>query len=251
MKLFFVWVMLCCGLVSLAQERTLKEGNYPNGKIRYRGYFVNGQPDGKVTHYYPDGKVKAEMNHRGETVDAVLFSKNGDLTTAGAYVNKQKEGEWLYKKGSRVIQKEYYKQNKPDGVSERYNAAGQLIEKKSWKAGRLDGEWKIFYDNGKTRFESYYADGKLHGAVKSYTYEGNLVTEGGYKNDLKEGVWRYYDNKGKLVKERHYKAGISDNQQDDDREENKEIDNILKEGQKIVDPAHFVNEPENYMRITE
>lgn len=251
MKLFFVIVMLCCGLVSLAQEGILKEGTYPNGKIRYRGYFVNGQPDGKVTYYYPDGKVKAEMNHKGAEADAVLFSKNGEITTSGKYVSQQKEGEWLYKRGTRVIQKEYYKQNKPEGVSVRYNAAGQVVEKKNWKNGRLDGEWKIFYDNGKTRFESHYVDGKLNGAITSFNYDGKKITEGTYKDDLKEGAWRYYDDKGTLVKERHYKAGISDHQQDDDREENKEIDQILKEGQKIVDPARFVNEPENYMRITE
>ena len=46
----------------------------PEGKIRYRGNYIDGNPDGKHVYYYRNGKVKEE----------------------GKYVVGRKEGEWYY-----------------------------------------------------------------------------------------------------------------------------------------------------------
>ena len=70
-------VLVCCCLVAQAQQREWKESYYPDGKLRYKGYFVGKQPVGEVTQYYPSGQMKARLNYDGEEMTAIIYSKNG------------------------------------------------------------------------------------------------------------------------------------------------------------------------------
>lgn len=248
------WLLLCflcCCLPVNAQQGELKEGYYADGKLRYKGYFVGKQPVGEVTQYYPSGQIKARLNYKGEETTAVIFSKNGEFTSEGKYLNRKKTGVWEYKKGKRLLTREEYAEDKLNGISSKYYASGEVAETKSWKAGVLSGEWKVFYDNGKLKFETFFREGKLEGPLKTYDYEGKLSSEGEYHNNLKEGVWLYYDGEGKLIRERRYKAGISDRQQDDDLKENEQIQQLENEVNRIVDPANFTDEPEVYLQMVD
>lgn len=241
---------LLLGLSGYTQKMEQREGYYPDGKLRYRGYFVEGQPMGEMTHYYPDGKIKAVMKHAEDNVsDAVLYSKDGNFTMSGRYLDRKKNGMWAYKKGDSLIYKEEYKDDRLNGVSEKYYTAGGIAERKHWSNGVLTGEWCLFYDDGKVRMEAVFVNGKLNGTVKSYAYTGKLTAEGTYKNNRKEGLWRYYDESGKLKTEKTFVAGVPTDLEAEELEETREIDAVIQQEQRIPDPADFMDEPENYLRL--
>lgn len=227
-----------------------KEGRYPDGKLRYKGYFRDGQPAGEVTHYYRDGTVKAVMNHRGKQADAVLYSRDGELKTSGKYVDRKKEGIWEYRKGERLLLSEEYSGDRLNGRATRYYPSGGVAEVKTWKEGTLTGVWKLFYETGKLKTEVTFAAGKLNGKLRSYNFDGVLVTEGEYRNDLKEGAWHFYDAVGKPERTVVYRAGIPENEEEAIEEESRRIDELMNSGKKFADPALFKDDPEGYMKLS-
>lgn len=234
-----------------AQKAELKEVYYPNGKLQYKGHFIGKEPVGEVVQYYTDGNIKARLNYQGQKTEAVIFSKNGEFTFSGAYLNQQKEGPWVYKKGERILTKEHYHRDILDGEAIKYYASGDVAEIKNWEQGRLSGPWKIYYGEGKLRFEASYADGILEGPLKSYDYQGQLRVEGLYKNGCRSGLWRYYDAAGKITKERSYTNGVSDEQPEELIEENEMFIRIEQDSRKVADPFDFIEEPEIYLKLTE
>lgn len=243
----FIFFFFCCVEGSWAQE--LRTGTYPDGTLRYKGYFVDGKPTGKIVRYNPDGKIKAEMNYRGDTVEVVLYSKDGAYKSQGKYVNQKKCGTWEHKKDEHILMREEYRDNYLHGKSFRYDASGKLIEEKGWLNGKADGKWNLYYEEGPLRMQAVFITGKLEGAVKSYGRDGKLRVEGNYKNNLKEGIWAFYDVTGELLKKQVYHAGISEQAEEEEIEENRKLDELLLAGQKIPDPAVFADDPEAYMRL--
>lgn len=253
MKFVFFFLQVCLfalyGVVE-GNAQELKEGHYPDGKLRYKGYFQNGQPVGEVTHYYPDGTVKAVMNHQGKQADAVLYSRSGELKISGKYVDRKKEGMWEYRKEEKLLLSEEYAGGLLNGVAIRYFSTGVVADEKTWKDGVLSGDWKLFYETGNLKTEVAFVAGKLNGKLRSYRHDGVLLTEGEYRNDLKEGTWQFYDPDGKLQRTIVYHAGIPENEEEAILEESRRIDELMNSGKKFADPALFKDDPEGYMKLS-
>ncbi|GHV63666.1 hypothetical protein FACS1894199_00110 [Bacteroidia bacterium] len=228
-----------------------KEGFYPNKKLRYKGMFIGKEPVGEVTHYTPEGKLKAVMKHASDTTDAILYSKDEKHSTSGRYIRRKKTGAWEYRFGERLLMKEEYKADLLDGKSIRYDNQGNVAEIKTWKEGNLHGDWTLCYPDGTIRCAASYKEGKLEGTLKSYSHDGRLSVEGTYKNNLKDGTWRYYTPDGKLKDEIHYTNGVASNRKEIEMKENEEVNRILRNSRNIPDPANFLNDPEVYMRYSE
>lgn len=245
--LFLCAWMLLAGICA-GQE--LREGTYPDGRLRYRGYFCGDRPCGEMTRFYPEGQVKAKLVHRGDTTDAVLYSRDGEFTCMGRYVARRKTGRWEYRRGDHLVAAEQYADDRLEGMAVRYFESGRESERKHWTAGQPEGEWVMYYPSGAVRMEARYERGRLHGLLKSYDRDGQLRTEGTYRNDLKEGTWRFYDAGGQLRKEVHYRAGVSDKAEEEELEESRRLDALVESARKIPDPAVFADDPEMYMKVT-
>lgn len=248
MRFLLLWILILLALAVAGQE--LREGRYPDGQLRYRGYFCDGRPCGEMTRYYPEGQVKAKMVHRGDTTDAVLYSRNGEFTCAGRYIARRKTGRWEYRRGEALVAVEHYLADRLEGVSVRYFASGGEAERKQWVAGLPEGEWVMYYPGGAVRMKARYERGRLHGLLSSYDRDGQLRTEGTYQNDLKEGTWRFYGADGQVQKEIHYRAGVSDKVAEEELEESRRLDALVESARNIPDPAVFADEPEMYMKLT-
>lgn len=248
MKCF--WVLLFCLGVGVAGAQELKIGYYPDGRIRYRGYFADGKPTGEMTRYYPDGRVQATMTHRGDTTDVVLYSKKGEYTSVGRYVAQKKEGDWKHYRGERLLVFEQYASDCLNGLTIRYFASGNEAEEKNWSRGKPEGEWKLYYDNHKIRLQAFYADGSLNGTVRSYGLNGILRAEGNYQKGYKEGEWSFFDEQGKLEKKILYRLGRPEEAEERESEQSRQLDALLDAGKKIPDPAVFIDDPDAYMRLT-
>lgn len=250
MKYVFCFLIFCClgGLGCWGQE--LRTGTYPDGSVRYKGYFSDGRPVGKMVRYYPDGKVQAEMEYRGDTVESILYSRDGKYMSTGKYVNKLKTGVWKFLKGDDLLAEENYRNNVLDGESLSYFQSGEMAGCKTWRNGKPDGGWKLYYENGQLRLQACYHLGKIDGEVRSYDQKGVLRVQGKYRNDRKEGKWEFYDEKGELLKVKIYHNGVAEDAAEEETEESRKLDEMMISGKEIPDPAVFADDPEAYMRLT-
>ena len=77
----------------------------------------------------------------------------------------------------------------------------------SFKDGKLDGPWKMYYPNGKLMWVKLFKDGELEGAAKGYYEDGKLGEETIFLNGKPEGVFKSYYQNGKLKEEKNYING--------------------------------------------
>ncbi|MCX5903605.1 MAG: hypothetical protein NTV89_09085 [Proteobacteria bacterium] len=78
--------------------------------------------DGLRKEYYPDGKLKSEINYRQAARDGMyrLYYENGQLQAAGNYRDGLQEGPWkMYDENGTLQSEETYMQ-------------GKLIDKKTY-----------------------------------------------------------------------------------------------------------------------
>lgn len=248
MRYIVCFLVFCCwGVSSWGQE--FKTGTYPDGAVRYKGYFLDGKPVGKMVRYYPDGKVQAEMEYRGDTVEATLYSRDGKCISAGKYVNRLKNGVWKFWKGEYLLAEENYRNNVLEGKRLNYFESGKIAGCKTWKDGKPEGEWQLYYENGQLRLQAGYHLGKIDGEVRSYDQKGILRVQGRFRNDRKEGKWEFYDEQGELLKVKIYHNGVAEDAEEETEESRRLNDMILSE-KEIPDPAVFADDPEAYMRLT-
>ncbi len=83
--------------------------------------------------------------------------------------------------------------------------SAQTIEPKFEKVGeQLKGTY--FHENGKISQTGFFVDGKLNGEWKMFDEDGNKLAIGEYKNGRKTGKWTFWE--GDIVKE----VDFNDNQ---------------------------------------
>ncbi len=181
------------------------EKKYNNERIRYTGQFENGKEVGVFKFYSAaDSEFPIAIktfDAKSDLVQVKYFTIKGLLESEGKIKGKDRIGKWLY----------YHKDGKNKMIEENY------------KNGVLNGEYKIFYVNGKLTKLAHYKDGLLEGNSKKYSQEGvliedlnyiknvlngsaafyeingNLKQKGVYEDDLKVGIWEFYTD-GELSK---------------------------------------------------
>jgi len=99
-----------------------------------RETYSDGKLHGKVTVYYPDGKITEELD----------------------YSNGLKDGANIYYSRTGVaIKKLQYKNNQLDGPATYYDGHGALIIEGAYKDDKKHGPWK-YYENGKLVLEETF-----------------------------------------------------------------------------------------------
>ena len=157
----------------------------PNGNIRIKGAYTNGQKDGLWTEYFITGQqIYQIINYtnglkNGEFKEYLI---NGNLTILGNYKNHMKEGKW-----------EYYFENE------------QLDMIGPFENGLQNGDWKYYYPNGQLYYEGNFIKGLKNGEWNFNYNTGEKWRVGHYQDDLKNGHWvTFYENKQKAI-EGNYK----------------------------------------------
>lgn len=87
-----------------------------------------------------------------------------------------------------------------------YDKNHSLIGTCDLKDGKLEGEYKMFYPNGRLKTEFYMQYGKPNGLLRSYDEYGQLEAEKNYKNGFLHGIAKFYRN-GMQVEEIVYENG--------------------------------------------
>lgn len=209
-KLFFIIISISLIGGIQAQSDTLNRTDkfgkkygywkyYDNKTLVYEGRFYNGEPIGKMTHYYPNGKIKSVSTYTANSpkVPCVHYHENGQKSAEGLYVNKQKEGKWLYYNISgNLISEENYKAGKKEGLFRIYAKDGVILEETNWKNNKREGRAYNNYITGDLRMQLYYKNNKMDGPFENYYENGKVWTKGSYKNDFRDGEWITYNEEG-------------------------------------------------------
>jgi antitoxin component YwqK of YwqJK toxin-antitoxin module len=221
-----------------------KEGNiiqlikYKKGYVvsreRINRYDSNHQPHGKWEWFYDDGTLKmvGTYNHGLKNGYFKEYDKEGNLLSVEKYVNgeKEKKSEEL---STLDIKTDYwpngkpkivatYKDGVPEGIRREYDKNGKVEKSYIFKngkviaegiftdAGKREGLWKEYYDDGSLKSEGNYKNNNKTGKWKYYYPNGQLQETGEYVNGKPEGKWLWYYPSGKLLREMNYYEGKPD-----------------------------------------
>lgn len=182
---------------------------YKNDRIRYEGQFENGKEVGVFKFYsaadseFPIAIKTFDIT--SDIVQAQFFTIKGLLESEGEMKGKDRIGKWNY----------YHKDGKNKMIEENY------------ENGQLNGEYKIFYVNGKLTKLAHYKDGLLEGNSKKYSQEGVLIEDLNYVKNILNGFAAFYEMNGNLkqkgVYEDDLKVGVWEFYTDGELTSSKEI----------------------------
>lgn len=216
----YLYVLFLCVIqYSFAQENVYLldvNGNrhglwvktYENGSIRYKGTFEHGKEVGKFEFYtennvtFPECIKEFALN--SNQVKVSYYYPDGKLKSSGQMLDHQRVGKWIYffKDGNKVLSEENYKNGLLEGDYKIFYINGKLTEWSMYKNGLLHGVSKRYAENDILIEEINYSEGKLNGPALYYNTSGELILKGTYLNDISVGAWESYENG--ILKETFY-----------------------------------------------
>ena len=178
------------------RKQGLWEKRYPNGKLRYRGRFLNDNPKGVFKYYWDNDSIQniTVYSEDGKVARTKMFQENGGLLSIGKFVDRKRDSVWVYYNPFfKLSGKEQYKVGKKDGKFITFYQNGNALEIKNWRNGLENGTWQQFFEDGQLKLEGTYLNGKMTGSFKAWDPgdPDNPIIIGNYANDLKEGRWIY------------------------------------------------------------
>ncbi len=183
--------------------------NYPDGNLRYHGFFADGKPVGTFQYYDSTGTLKAvnEFKSNSQTAYHQAFAESGFVIAKGNFVNQQKDSAWIYYNAadSTLISEENFQNGTLHGKSITYYANEEPAEILHYDRGVLQGQWKKYFANGVLQTAAFYENGQLHGAFVSYHPNGQEHLSGSYQSGQKIGIWMTYDEEGNILNEDEHK----------------------------------------------
>lgn len=220
MKFYRITVFLLITIVSftsmLAQSnfnKFDKEGKrhgvwkkyYNNNRIRYQGEFIHGKEIGVFQYYSAASSdhpiVIKKFNPDNHIADVSFFTESGVIQSKGKMKGKDRIGKWLFfhEDGKTVMAEENYVDGKLEGEYKTFYNSGKPTEIAYYKEGLLDSTYRKYSIKGHLYQHFTYRGGKLNGKAVYYNRKtGVLTTKGQFLNDKRVGVWENYVD-GELV----------------------------------------------------
>jgi len=178
-----------------------------NKSIRYKGKFNHGKEIG-VFKYYDINNDKTpviirEFNSDNNFENVSFYSKDGILQSKGKMQGKIRIGKWTYyhKDGKTILSEERYVNGKINGESKVYYANGKLTEVMHYVNGKLNGNYKRYSSRGFLYQDLTYLNGVLSGPAVFYDRKsGKILSRGNFKNNKRVGTWQHFENNKSIRK---------------------------------------------------
>lgn len=223
-RLFFFFLLsFAVALSSYGQSDTMnrvdkfgkKYGSwekYDDKTLLWKARFYNGEPLGDFIYYHPNGQIERTLHYypNSPKVSCVSYYTNGVKSSEGIFINKEKDGKWLYYNANGVlIAEENYEKGKKHGKFKLFSGTdGVLLEEETWNNHIKDGAFHAYYIDGSLRIKMNYVKGKMHGDFENYYEDGTIWNKGQYKDDFRNGTWVNYNRTGQEIKEEKIERGI-------------------------------------------
>lgn len=130
------------------------------------------------------------------------FNKNGVITVKRQFLFTGKKFNLSADFVKYVDQKEIVS----DGTTTSYNEDGSIRQTLYFQKGKLEME-SYYYANGQKEIQIPGIEDNLNGEYKMWHQNGQLSFSGVYKNGLKEGSFIQFDESGKELKKGNYQNG--------------------------------------------
>ncbi len=225
---------------------------YDNGKMRYKGFFVNDKPTGTFMFYHTNGKVKSVLNYDDNGFSTTeIYWKNGNNAAKGFYNEKKdriKNWKIYSEDGSLASIINYNLSGKPDGeVIMYYPGTEQKVLHCNYKDGLKHGHYTKYFNSGLIQEDGEYKNNLKVGEWKLYSPEGIIEEQGNFVNGRRNGDWIVYtDDKG--IDTVNYNMGQPDNF-DEMMEEWREKEEWAKENQdKFKQPEDYLDNPFEFFK---
>jgi len=137
-----------------------------------------------------------------------IRESNGITTLEGQYKNGMKTGTWTtYTDEGNVKEEIDYLEDKYHGDYIKYD--GEFIRSiREYKNGKLDGLQTYFHlESEQIDYKEHRIDGKKEGDYIMYWKDGKVRKKGKYVKNKKDGEWMSYTPQGKEIKTT-YQAGV-------------------------------------------
>jgi len=154
--------------------------------------FVDGELEGPLTLYYPNGKPELTVNMKKGERDGqrFVFYPSGDTMLIDNHVMGKRTGEIVrFHENNSIKQKGTLKDNKWDGLVTEYHTNGNLSAEIYFKDDKKDGSYTTYFRNGKVAEKSNYKLDKKVDDFESFYNNGQIASKGRYKNDNQVGKW--------------------------------------------------------------
>ncbi len=143
-----------------------------------------------------------------------IFYQSGMPKASGEYDEAKKafsgNFQYYYPAGYISSKGKFDASAKKQGKWEYYYTSNRIKSTTIYKDDIADGEYSIYYKNGKEKERGNYLMGKAEGKMIGYYATGSKHFEGHFKNDLRDGIVSIYFRNGNLKEQTEYKAGKAD-----------------------------------------
>lgn len=186
----FVFLLFACTLLFTVACKN--EGGSSRSKVKditADGYLISDYTNGsglqRAEKKDQQNKIVEEgdlLNGKREGTWVTYHANSGLVATVTGYRNGQKHGVFL--RGDEtggITEKAFYVNDQLEGKRIVYNRT-RIKEEANYQNGKLEGERKLYYDNGKLQEEGTFKNGKRDGEAKWYDQEGNPTIQYKYKN---------------------------------------------------------------------
>lgn len=179
-----------CGFKDGLQEGSCKDF-YENGQVKQVVEWKKGKIDGEAVYYYENGKVKAKgENKKGyKSKEWTYYDQNGVLTSKEYFRNGEKNiyddnsTATFYSPNGKINEISNYKFGKLDGESKLYHEDGKSVKQVGlYEKGLAQGKWKVYYPSGKLQRETELVNDKRHGNRIHYREDGSIEKTEVYKD---------------------------------------------------------------------
>lgn len=157
--------------------------------------------------FYPDGQVKWEyLFEDGKISEAKWYNEAGQLVTREIYTEGQVEITEGYRPDGSL---EWQTKKMLDDRQEvtRFDEAGQKSALYQTLDSQPDGEYTVFYADGKPKQTVTYQMGIPEGPARTYFPSGQVEHEFFYKNGAVDGAYKTYSENGTLLTEYTFSQG--------------------------------------------
>ncbi len=199
------------------QRNGLMKIYYPSGKIYEESEWVDDVKNGKNIQYYENGKTKAEGLMKEGYYDGRVtrYHDTGEKSAYGSYINKVQAGDWFYYDENGIPTfKETIKKGEPgnfkyyNGVFDEQYPSGMPKFSMSFKNGKKNGPFKIYYDKGEYKFYTKKTENTTEPEIVRELVGTQVNIQGNYVDDVYDGEIIFYTLDGKIDKVERYDKGV-------------------------------------------
>jgi antitoxin component YwqK of YwqJK toxin-antitoxin module len=209
MKRFFGIIFILVTIFSIQAQTNQFDKNgkrhgvwkkfYSNGNIKYIGEFNHGKEIGTFKHFSIINSkqpiIVRVFEPNSDVANVTFYELDGKIKSTGKMKGKNKIDKWIYyhKDGKTIMIEENYLNGKLNGDYKTFYPDGKPTIITQYKNGKLEGKYQRYSVKNKVYEDFTYKNGKRNGYAIFYNrLNGLKQEEGNYKDNIKIGLWKFY-----------------------------------------------------------